>query len=143
MKQWSDTVANDLRKWVLFGKVQKAGVKQPVGLKWENRMASIKSVDYQINGVIWTMTSILIFTVFNGDWLCTLLMHMNAVLSFSTLSYFSLYFLSFNFSFFFSYASRAQCSYSLCLTFPVISHRINLHSALCASLTSPNAQMHD
>lgn len=111
MKQWTDTAANDLRKWVLFGKVQKAVVKQldhliNVGLKWEVRITSIKSVDYQINRVIWTMTSSLIFAVFNGNWLCTLAMHMNTVLSFDTLSYFSLYSLSSNFSFLFSYASK-------------------------------------
>lgn len=111
MKQWTDTAANDLRKWVLFGKVHKAVVKQPdhlinVGLKWEFRITSTKSVHYQINGVRWKMKSLLIFTLFNGKWLCTRLIRMNTVLSFSTLSYVSFYSLSSYFSFIFSYASK-------------------------------------
>lgn len=74
MKQWTDTAANDLRKWVLFGKVHKAVVKQSdhlinVDLKWVFRIMNMKSVDCQINGVRWKMTSFLNFPVFNGKWL--------------------------------------------------------------------------
>lgn len=92
-----------------LGKVHKARVKQPdhltnVYLKWEFRIMSIKSVDYQINGVRWTMTSFPIFTVLNGKWLATHWVHMNTALSFSVLSYFSLYSLPSYISFTFSYA---------------------------------------
>jgi len=125
MKQWTDTAANDLRKWFLFGKVHNAVVKQPdhlfnVGLKWEFRITSTKRVDYQINGVRWTMASLLIFAVFNGKWFCTHLIHMNRVLSFSTFFYFSPYSLSAHFSFTFSYASKLNttiCYFSLSWSF--------------------------
>lgn len=94
-----------------LGKVHKERVKQPdhltnVDLKWEFRIMSIKSVDYQINGVRWKMTSFLIFTVLNGKWLGTHLVHMNTVLSFSSLSCFSLYSLPSYFSFTVSHASK-------------------------------------
>lgn len=47
MKQWNDTAGNDLRKWVLFGKVHMTVINQPdrlinMGLKWEVRITSIK-----------------------------------------------------------------------------------------------------